>query len=230
MTMRTTLLIAALLISAGCFKLGRVTPPLEQYVLGSTPPAATATTTRDSMALAIGMRRLDLARYLATPSIIVRRGALIETSEFRRWSEDPASGISRAVARYLAAEPRIGVVDVAPWSVRTDHDYVVQLHVTRMEGVAPADTAGRTGEVHLMATWEIIRPADGILIARGETDRRENAWRVGDYAALVAQLDRGLMGLARDLATCLAQIGRTVSPITPPVAVGRPLNCAPVRD
>jgi uncharacterized lipoprotein YmbA len=225
MIVRKLGLIAALLVVAGCFKLARVTPPLEQYVLGSTSSSATTTPVRDSVALTIGLRRLDLAPYLATPAIVVRRGALIETSEFQRWSEDPAAGISRAVARYLVVERRISAVDVAPWSVRTDHDYLVQLHVKRMEGVAPADTTAKAGDVHLMATWEIIRPADGALIARGETDHRETGWRVGDYAALVTLLDKGLSGLARDLATCLARIGPTLSPVNS-VEAGRPLICA----
>lgn len=205
--MRKFVVITALLLVAGCFKLARVTPPLERYVLGSTPFSATATAVHDSAKLTIGLRRLDLAPYLATPAMVVRRGALIETSEYRRWSEDPAAGISRAVARYLGAEPRIGAVDIAPWPVRIDHDFLVQVHVTRLEGVAPADTALKAGEVRVMATWEIIRPADGALMARGETDRRGNGWRAGDYSALVALLDEGLAGLARDLATCLARIG-----------------------
>jgi uncharacterized lipoprotein YmbA len=229
MIMRKLGAIVALLVIAGCFKLARVTPPLEQYVLGSTLPSVTPATTRDSGGLSIGVRRLDLAPYLASPAIVVRRGALIETSEFRRWSEDPAAGISRAVARYLGAEPRIGAVDVAPWSVRTDHDYLVQLHVMRLEGVAPEDTAARAGDAHLLASWEIIRPVDGALIARGETDHRENGWRVGDYSALVALLDKGLVVLARELATCLARIGPNAPPVNS-VEVGRPLNCARVRE
>jgi hypothetical protein len=184
---------------------------------------------RDSAGLTVGLRRLDLAPYLATPAIVVRRGVLIETSGFRRWSEEPAAGISRAVAQCLAGEPRIGAVDVAPWSVRTYHDYVVQLHVTRMEGVAPADTLMTVGEAQLMATWEILRPVDGAVIARGETDHRENGWRVGDYSALVVLLDKGLLGLARDVARCFTRIGPAVPPVNA-VEVARPLNCGVVRE
>ena len=224
MIVRKVLIVVALLVGAGCFKLARVAPPLEQYVLGNTPPADTSSVVPDSAVFSIGLRRLDLAQYLATPSIVVRRGALIETSEFRRWSEDPAAGINRAVARYLGAERRIGAVDVAPWSVRTEHDYVVQLHVMRMEGVAPDDTAGRVGDAHLMATWEITRPSDGALIARGETDYRESGWHMGNYAALVALLDQGLVRVARDLAMCIAQAGPTLPPVNA-AGNGRPLRC-----
>jgi uncharacterized lipoprotein YmbA len=226
-TVRQTLTITALLMTAGCFKLARVTPPLEQYVLGTTapaPPAAPAATVRDSVGLTIGVRRLDLAPYLATPSIVVRRGARIETSEFRRWGEDPAAGISRAFARYLGAEPRIGAVDVAPWAARSSHDYVVQLHVTRLEGVAPEDTAATSGEVHLLTSWEIVRPQDGAVVARGESDHREKGWRVGDYASLVALLDGGLARVSRDVAVCLVRVVPPLPPVDS-VELAKPLAC-----
>lgn len=187
---------------AGCFKLARESPVLRQYVLGGTaPPAAAAA----APGLSVGVRRIDLAPYLAVPAVVVRRGAnRIVVSEYHRWGEDPGQGINRAVAGYLSHAKGIGGVDVAPWPVRAPHDFLVQLHVSRFEGVAPEDTLAARGEVHLQATWEIIRPADGALVARGTTEYREADWTVGDYAGLVTRLDRGLITLARELATCLA--------------------------
>src|SRR5687768_1462066 len=96
---------AALLVLAGCFKLSRATPPLRQYVLsgasqtsavagagaGAVPNAgagtATNATARTASAqaragLTIGLRRLNLAAYLAVPAIVTRRGEnQIVTSE-----------------------------------------------------------------------------------------------------------------------------------------------------
>jgi uncharacterized lipoprotein YmbA len=207
-TMRTALILPlALLAVAGCFRLSRDTPPLEQFVLGGTAAASTAAASADPTGVTIGVRRLDLASYLATPAVVIRRGAhQIEHSEFHRWAEDPGEGITRAVAGYLAAEPSIRAVDVAPWAAGSRHDYLVQLHIARFEGVAPADSGAVDGEAHLLATWEIIRPVDAAVLARGTTEHREGGWTVGDYAGLVTSLDRGLSGLATDLGMCVGQL------------------------
>jgi hypothetical protein len=208
----------------GCFKLARPTPPTEQFVLGGVQPAAQRTDgsatqlaaiQRDSGSVTIGLRRLDLAPYLASTAIIVRRGAQVSSSGFRRWAEEPAAGISRAIAGYLGASPRILAVDIAPWPVRAPHDFLVQVHVAHLEGVVPDDSLAATGEVHVQATWEIIRTQDGALLARGKTDRREGGWAIGDYRGLVSRLELGLNGLAGELTACLAKL----SPIVPLTAV-----------
>jgi hypothetical protein len=107
------------------------------------------------------------------------------------------------VSGYLAAAAGIRSVDVAPWPVRSAPDYIVQLHVERMEGVAGA---ARLGEAQLLARWEIIDPNDGLLLARGRTDYRAPGWIVGDYGELVARLDQGLLALTQELVTCLARV------------------------
>lgn len=198
--------LGALAIVAGCFTLARPTPPLEEYVLGHGPSAGDAAPARPRGGVTIGLRRLDLAPYLSTTAIVIRRGARIVTSEFRRWGEDPSAGIMRAVALSLRAAPEILAVDVAPWPVQAPHDYLIQLHVSHLEGVAPEDATAAAGEVRVTATWEIIRSPDGALVARGATDRRETGWTVGDHAGLVAKVESGLAGLATDLAACLARL------------------------
>ena len=216
--------ICALLTEAGCFSLARPTPPLEEYVLGAGPRPVAALPARDSGGLTIGLRRLDLAPYLSTTAIVVRRGSKIVTSGFRRWGEEPSAGIMRAVAVSLAAAPTILAVDVAPWPVQAQHDYLVQLHVSHLEGVAAEDLTATEGEIHVMASWEIIRSQDGTLVARGETDRRETGWKVGDYLGLVTRVDKGLTGLASDLATCLVRIA-SATPAPDAVAGGRLVVC-----
>lgn len=196
----------------GCFSLGRSSPPLEQYVIGGARPADTIGPIAALDGVSVGVRRLDLADYLSSPAIVVRRGDHeVLTSDFHRWGEDPADGINRAVGRYLAGAPSFRAVDVAPWPVRTRHDFLVQLHITRFEGVVPpgstllsdAAAAPVEGAAHVRASWEIIRELDGAVLARGATDYREEGWRAGDYAALVALLDEGLAVVARDVAVAL---------------------------
>lgn len=193
------LVLVALLTQPGCFKLARESPRLQQFVLSGT---AQSTATTD-IGQTLGLRRADLAAYLAVRAIIVRRGVNeLVVSEFHRWGEDLAEGINRVVAANLAGSPPVRAVDVAPWQVRARHDYVVQLHISRFEGVA--DSAVANGRVHLLATWDIIRPRDGAVLVRGTTDDRSATWRVGDYAALVMELDASLLRLAQDIRACLS--------------------------
>ena len=205
-----TIVCCALIAQAGCFKLGRNAPVLQQYVLEGGGAKADATAPQRVGGTMIGVRRLDLATYLASPAIVVRRGGHeIVISEFHRWGEDPIEGISRALASHLAATPSVGAVDVAPWAARAPHDFLVQLHVGRFEGVA--DETATTGEAQMLATWEIIRPDDGAVLARGSTDYRERGWEVGNYAALVKLLNGALQNVSIDVMTCIARL----SPATP---------------
>lgn len=198
-----TIIAAALLGVSGCVSLGRDAPALEQYVLGArTAPEAAA---QEAFGLTLGLRRLDLAPYLATPAIVVRRGAhQIMISDFHRWGEDLGEGINRTVASHLVAAAAVRAVHVAPWPVGSRHDYLVQLHVTRFEGVA--DTLATEGQAQVRASWEIIRPPEGAVVAHGDTDYRRSGWRVGDYAGLVMLLEGGLDVLAGDLVSCLERL------------------------
>jgi uncharacterized lipoprotein YmbA len=212
---------------AGCASLGRDSPRLEQYVLGAgrSPAAAAAT---DASGLRIGVRRLALAAYLNTPSIVVRQGAnRIIVSDFHRWSEDLGEGINRQVARYLGDAASISAVDVAPWPVRTQHDYLVQLHVTRFEGVA--DALATEGGARVVASWQVVRPADGAVLGRGETDYERSGWRVDDYATLVLLLDDGIEAVAGDVLTCL-ELVRTSMPATASAEPPQSLACPSARN
>lgn len=222
MTMRTyihssrLLAIAVPFLLAGCFKLSRESPTLQLYALGG-PSGAEATSASAAGAstpargLAVGLRRLELASYLSVPAVMVRRGAnQLDASEFHRWGGDLDEGINRAVAGYLASAPPVRAVDVAPWPTRVRHDFVVQLHVSRFEGVA--DSAATEGRVHMLAGWDIIRPLDGRVLMRGSTDDRGGTWRVGDYAGLVSGLDAALSRMARDISACLSRFPNDSTP------------------
>ncbi len=213
---------AALLLAAGCFKLSRESPPLQQFVLsGGTAigaPAAAATARADSARLTVGLRRIDLASYLSVPSIVVRRGVNeVVVSEFHRWGEDIGEGINRVVALNLAGVPPVRTVEVAPWAARARHNFVLQLHVSRFEGVV--DSAATQGRIHVLAAWDIIRPLDGAVLIRGSSDHREGSFRAGDYAGLVTGLDAALALVARDISGCLS---RFRNDSTPPASCAAP--------
>lgn len=212
MNMRTRsfrlLAFTAFLPLAACFKLSRESPRLQQYVLSAAQPAPTGEVRAGPT---LGLRRLDLAAYLAVPAIVVRRGANeVLVSEFHRWGEDLSEGINRVVAANLAGSPSVRAVDVAPWQIGARHNYLVQLHVSRFEGTA--DSAATQGRIHLLASWDIISPRNGALLVRGTTDERGGSWRVGDYAGLVTELDAALSRMARDISACVSSFQNDSTP------------------
>lgn len=216
-------LLAALLLS-GCFSLSRKSPPVERYVLGGIRSTPSSVLPADSVGLSIGIRRLDLAPYLASLAIVVRRdNNEIVTTGFHRWAESPTAGLNRAVSGYLAAYSGIRSVDVAPWPIRAAQDYIVQLHVERLEGVAEG---ARGGEAQLLARWEILRPSDGALLARGLTDYRGAGWVVGDYGDLVSRLDQGLVLMTKELVTCLARVRAEAFPDSATTGIAS-VECSP---
>jgi uncharacterized lipoprotein YmbA len=197
------MLVAALLTTlpalSACFKLSRNAPPTLRYTL-TVPPAASRVATNG---MTVGMRRLELASYLATPTIVVRRSEHeIITSEFHRWGERLDEGINRVVAAHLAAQPAIRAVDVAPWGPRAMHDVTVQLHVERFEGVTAA--GGGSARVHMQISWDIVRPLDGRVLVRGSSAERDATWQEGNYDSLVRGLDASLVRVAQDISGCLA--------------------------
>jgi uncharacterized lipoprotein YmbA len=210
---------------AGCVKLARESPQLQTYVLGGVSAAAPARATAGKPsasrgAFRIGLRRVELASYLFEPAVLIRRGTnQLVISQFHRWGGDLDQGINRAVGAYLTDFPRVSAVDVAPWPTRVRHDVLVQLHISRFEGVA--DSAATQGRVHVMAGWDIIRPFDGKVLVRGITDDLGGTFRVGDYAGLVTALDAGLVRVARDIGACLA---RFPNDSTPPPSCGSALT------
>ena len=206
--MRTARFLSALalLALAGCFKLSRTSPPVQQYVLSGARAAAAAPVTADSGGLVIGIRRIDLASYLAQSAIVVRRGTHeIVTSRFHRWGEDLGEGINRTVAAQLANVAPVTAVDVAPWAARSQHDYLLQLHVLRFEGVVDSAAVDGVGAVHVRVAWDVIRPADGVVVGRGSTDWRGGRFVVGDYGSLVGELNAALERVSGDVRGCLGQ-------------------------
>lgn len=207
-------LLALVCGSTACFRLSRTSPPIRHYVLGGAP------VTPANGRLTIGLRRADVASYLVGPAIMVRLGDNeLVASEFHRWSEPLDEAVNRVVAVRLAALPPVRAVDIAPWSVRTQHDLLVHLHVLRFEGTTEASGGGR---IDLDATWDILRPADGRVLVRGHTQSREGTWSAGDYPALVNALDNALAQMAREISVCLRAFRDDSTP--PQRCEGRPDN------
>jgi uncharacterized protein len=195
-----TLLMVLLVSLTGCFSLGRDEPLKQHYVLGESRLHETGATAARLAGLVIGLRQAHVADYLESPLIVVRQGPNeVRFAEFSRWGEELGGGVIRAVAVYLAARAPLDGIDIVPWPPRSQHDFLIQLHLLRFEGLAPEGPIATEGEAHLLARWEILNPGDGAVLARGTTDFRVPGWKVGDFAGLVTLLDQGLQELSGDL-------------------------------
>ena len=206
---RAILLIAVFALT-GCFSLGRDEPIQQHFVLGGNRLEASSPQYERLARLTIGLRQVHLAEYLETPLIVVRHGPHeIRFSEFNRWGENLDDGFNRAVALYLGDRAPFEGVDVVPWAPRAQHDYLIQIHLLRFEGIVTEEAT--VGEAYMQAKWEIIRQADGAILSRGTTEYRTDGWIVGDYAGLVTQLDAGLGELSNDLVEALDEIAAAVA-------------------
>ena len=194
------LLLLTITVLTGCFSLGRDAPIQRHYVLGGSRLMSPAAVVESLGGSAVGLRQIELAEYLESPLIVVRHGAhQVSYSEFNRWAEDLSEGVNRAIAGYLAGRAPFESIDIVPWPPRTEHDYLIQLHLLRFEGAASEGSMAGDGEAHLLVNWEILDPAGSAVLVRGTTDYRAPAWKVGDYASLVTLLDLGLRELSDDL-------------------------------
>lgn len=197
-------LISSLLALAGCFSLSREAPAQKYYVLGTGWETASAEEAPAIADAVIGLRSPRIAEYLRSPFIVVRGGDhRIGFSQFDRWGEALAPGISGAVAGHMLSRAPQLRVEVAPWPEGVRPDYLIQLHLTNFEGVAPEDPGVSEGGAHLRASWEIVRRQDGVRVARGTTEVRESGWTLGDFDGLVTLLEAGLVTLAHDLVAAL---------------------------
>ena len=200
------LLLCTLVGLTGCFSLSHESPSERHYVLGGRQQEGAVAPAARLNGLLIGVRQLDLARYLETPLLVVRHEPHeIRYSEFHRWGEDLGGGVNRAVAGYLAARAPFEGVDVVPWPPRTQHDFLIQLQLLRFEGLIPEAPAASDGEAHVLVNWQILAGLNGAVLVRGTTDYRAD-WSVGDYEDLVTLLDTGLRQLSDELIAGLESV------------------------
>lgn len=205
------------LLLVGCVRLLDTPRPsdISYYLLDSGTNPDTLST--DTTGLTIGLRRPQVASYLDASRIVAREGPnKIRFVEDHRWGEDLDRALNRIVALNLERQEGIRAAEAVPWPEGFDHDYVVQLHVLRFEGVGPpppgpeADEDAPVPEGHSMMVvrWKIFASDSEQVRAQGTTRHRDGGWRVTDYADLAAKLDTALIVLADDLGARLRTLAR----------------------
>ena len=214
-TFRISLILAALAILPSCVNLKPVESTTRFYVLGARDHAETASAATKPSGISVGLRRLRLATYLDTPYIVLRHGANeVSFSENHRWGEDLEKAISRTVELHMNSHAAISRVDVAPWPIHTNYDYVVHINVLQFEGQTdallgeelPRMLQNHKVQVHLVADWQIIDPVSNDVIHQEKTDVLLGGWNTDIYPNLVSGLDDTLKAMADDIAAALEQL------------------------
>ncbi len=201
-----TIFLVTLLLAQGCVNLKPRENDMRFYVLGANSSEEPVVSNNEAQGLSIGLRRLQLAEYLDSPRIVVRKGSNeVQFSENHRWGEDLGSAINRVVASFLVMQPSVHHVDVVPWTPGIQHDYVVEIQVVQFEGIVESSPpvsrkdASKKMNVHLTAHWHIVDPTTNAILRQGTTDESVGDWSTNLYPNLVSGLEQALEKLSKDL-------------------------------
>lgn len=193
--------VLGLMLTAGCSILPQAqTDPTRYYVL-STPPAAAAVAASGLKAPAIHLRAVELASYIKSKPLIVRRGDNeIEFREYARWGEPLERGIGRVLRAELLARGAAGaVLATGVRAYYVDYDYELTIRVLTCEGAA-------AGEVQFRAVWELMTTgAKPTVAAHGDFSAEGLKWDIKSEASLASQLSVAVAGLAAEIAGGLAK-------------------------
>jgi uncharacterized lipoprotein YmbA len=165
------------------------------YVLaptdGASAAANPATGGRD---LRVGIRSVELPRYLDRPQIVTRASAnRLELAEFHQWGAPLRSAVPGLLAENLGRLLPSEQVHVFPWGRGFTPDVQVLVEVSRLDGSLAGDSV-------LAARWRIVARG-GDEVGGGTSRFTEPSGR--DYDSLVAAHSRLVGSLSHDIAAAL---------------------------
>ncbi len=169
--------------------------PTRYYVLSSAPVSAAAGGAPAANASVVHLRPVELASYLRTRPLIVRRGDNeIQFREFARWGESLDLGIARVLREELQARGAAASIGAGARSTAARE---LTVRVLAFEGTAD-------GGVNVRVTWEIAGPASGSAVeARGDFRGTTGQWDGRSEGSLAARLSESVGALAGEIAAAL---------------------------
>jgi uncharacterized protein len=201
-------LLVLALLGAGCNILPQARPdPTRHYVL--TGPAPAELNPRlGSGDLRLGLRTVQVAPYLDSKSMLVRRGDnQIVYRDYARWAEPLEEGVGRMLIARLLQTDRVERVFPQPFPFDMERDYDLAVSVLRAEGLLKDDG---TAETSLWCSVMLTQAREGA--GHGEVIWSETfvappvAWKPGDDAALARALSLGVAALAERVAEKLPEL------------------------
>ena len=191
--MRRLLLVVGLL--AGLTGCAGTADPTRFYVLGPVDaPAATPRPSTGGADLKVGVRAVELPRYLERPQIVTRASAnRLELAEFHQWGAPLRLAMPTILGENLARLLPSEQVQVFPWGRAFTPDAQVLVEITQLEGALNANSV-------LTARWRILGRS-GTEVRAGTSRLSEPSGK--DYESLVAAHSRLLGALSREIAEAL---------------------------
>ncbi|MGH7957569.1 MAG: PqiC family protein [Opitutaceae bacterium] len=192
-----TCLLICLLTLSGCSLPKPQPDPTRFFVLSTAAVRATPVPN----APVVHLREVELASYLRTRPVIVRRGENeIEFREFALWGEPLEMGIARVLREELLARGAAsGVVSSPGRREQANAELNLGVRVLACEG-------GANGEVVFRAVWEVATTgAPATAIARGDFRPADLRWDGKTEASLAAQLSQAVAGLAGEIAGAIGR-------------------------
>lgn len=171
--------------------------PTRFYVLTSASPAAAPVA--NASVPALHLRPIQLADYLRTRAMIVRReNNEIDFRDFARWGEALGPGIGRVLREELLARGAAGAVSFGRVkNGGTDNSRDLSVRVLTCEGLAD-------GSLRFHASWEIAATGGGAPL-NGEYRAANLKWDGQNEGSLATALSEAVAGLAGEIAARLAQ-------------------------
>ncbi len=194
------LLLAGIgLVSSGCVQLPQASnDPTKFYVLSAV--ASPVAAGEPKPVPAIRLRPIELATYLQSRPMIVRRGENeIEFRDFARWGEPLEQSVARVLREDLLARRAASAVQsgaIRPSDVQ-DVPFDLNVRVLACEG-------GADGSVIFEAVWQIVSTApNGTIMGHGNYRPADLRWTPKSEATLAAALSRAVAGLADEIAAAM---------------------------
>jgi uncharacterized lipoprotein YmbA len=186
------------LLSSGCSLPQAQADPTRFFVLST--PAANATGAIVPDAPAIHVRQVELASYIRSRPLIVRKNENeVEFREYARWGEPLEQGIARVLREELLARGAASAVAISGVrATNRPYDFELTVRVLACEG-----TEG--GGVSFRAVWELTAAGakNAPSVARGDFHPEDMKWDGKSDTALVAALSKAIAGLAAEIAAGL---------------------------
>ncbi|MEO6245480.1 MAG: PqiC family protein [Opitutaceae bacterium] len=188
---------AILLLASGCKILPEASlDPTRFYLLKSTA-ATGAASAANAGAAAVRLRPVELADYLRTRALVVRRDDNeVDFRDFARWGEALGAGIARVLSAELAARGApvaTGGIKAGP----ADQKIELRVRVLTCEGVAD-------GAVRFHATWE-LHAIGGVAARNGDYQPTTLRWDGRNETTLAAALSEAIAGLAAEIAPAMVK-------------------------
>jgi len=182
------------LFLGGCSLPEAQSDPTRYYLLAM--PAAETSSAPNASAPVVHLRPVELASYLRSRPLIVRRGENeVDFRDYARWGEPLEQGIARMLGEELLARGAASEVATAGAHAPTrPADFELAVRVLACEGRAH-------GGVDFRATWELAAATDKhAVVAHGDFHPADLKWDGRNEATLAAAISRAVDGLSAEIA------------------------------